>query len=117
MSKDVSTIVGRKRAAPAAQGDLRVVEVLAALLSHLDQGTRVDPDQYRLVVARLTGALEATPMSARLRGILTAYPAARDLYENTQYANAGLCLHAIDQSLATEQAAREALAKARGLPV
>ncbi len=88
---------------------LRVVEMLAGLLNHVEARPRPDPDQYRLVIARLGAALDGLKMDARLRAILAACPSAAELYENLNYAHAGLCLHELDQSLATEQLARECL--------
>jgi hypothetical protein len=53
--------------------------------------------------------VESGPALGRL---LDHYPAAAELYENVNYAHAGLCRTALDVSLAAEMRAREAIARA-----
>lgn len=114
MSRTDAPASSQPTLSPAGHLDaLRTVEMLAGLLTHIERQMRPDPHQYRVVVTRLSAALEAVSMDATLRAILTAHPSAAEIYENVHYAHAGLCLHGLDRSLATEQAARRAMDKAR----
>jgi hypothetical protein len=84
--------------------------VLAQMLERLDQSTQpVDAEQYRSVAGRLAAELEAAPRDAALEGVLEAFPAAAQLYENLNYRHADLCRSAMDASLAAELAARAAI--------
>ena len=84
----------------------RNLVLLARALDRLERsGDPVDPDQFRAVVARLTAELDATPRDA--------FPVVAELYENLNYAHAGLCRAALDAALAAELAARTAIDAAR----
>ena len=88
--------------------------VLAQMLERLDRSAQaVDAEQYRAVVARLAAELEAAPHDAKLDGVLEAFPAAAQLYENLNYQYAGLCRSPMDSALAAELAARAAIDGAR----
>lgn len=94
--------------------DLTSTRVLAALLERLEcSTTAVDGQQYQSVVSRLADALGQTEPGASLDAVLHEFPAASQLYENLQYAHAGLCRSALDPALAAEMQAREWIARAR----
>jgi hypothetical protein len=100
---------------PASPADLTVIRVLAALLERLEQSkVAVDAEQYRVVVARLLHELSAQASNPELMDILDAYPAAAELYENTNYQHAGLCRAALDTALAAERQATAVIAQAMG---
>lgn len=80
----------------------------AHLLERMEQG-EVDAAQYRDVVAHLRQELAAMPADADLDAILTAFPAAAEVYENLRYEWAGLCRTPLELSARTEQATRELL--------
>lgn len=88
--------------------------VLAQMLERLDRSTQaVDAGQYRTVATRLAAELEAAPREAALEGLLEAFPAAAQLYENLNYRHAGLCRSPMDAGLAAQIAARAAIDGAR----
>lgn len=101
-----------KTARPAAQPT--ALAVLAHLLERLERSpTPIDPHQYRDVVARLSAAMLAEPDLAALEAVLARLPAAAELWENLQYAHAGLCRQDLDSALAAESRARQVIAAAR----
>lgn len=96
---------------------LTVTHVLAELLERLDNSkVPVNPDQYRLVTARLAAALAGMPHNTGFSALLETHPAAAELYENLNYQHAGLCRSPLDLSLAAEIGARELIGKARQHP-
>lgn len=95
----------------------RNLVMLARMLERLDRSTvAVDPQQYRAVVGQLGEMLLAAPHDAALEAVLQASPATAELYENLQYAHAGLCRSPLDPALQAELAARDAIAAARKRP-
>lgn len=92
----------------------RNLVVLARVLDRLERSPQpVDPEQFRSVVARLAAELEAAPRDAGLDAVLETFPAVAELYENLNYAHAGLCRSALEPALAAELAARAAIESAR----
>ncbi|KAF1047054.1 hypothetical protein [Xylophilus sp.] len=87
--------------------------VLAGLLERLESRGPADAGQYRDVAARLARELADVPHDAALENLLNVSPAASAVYENIQYAAAGLCRAPIDVAVAAELRAREAIARAR----
>lgn len=88
--------------------------VLARVLDRLERSTDpVDPEQYRALAARITAELEATARHAGLEAVLETFPVVAELYENLDYAHAGLCRAALEPALAAELAARAAIDAAR----
>lgn len=91
------------------------VELLSLVrLAHLLQGVEhqtVDPHQYRLLVEKLSAELRQHQAHPALPTLLDHFPAASELYENLQYAHAGLCRAPLEASLQSELAARELLAR------
>lgn len=100
---------------PALADRHAVILPLAAMLQKLDMSSvAVDPAQYRSVVKRLSELLAATSLDPRLDGILGAYPAAAELYENLQYEHAGLCRSPLEASVDSEQRVKKLFAKVTG---
>lgn len=86
---------------------------MAILLERLERQPRAaSAEQYRDVVVRMGQLLaEAEPGDA-LNALLAVAPATAEIYENQQYAHAGLCRSPLDASLAAEKAAVAAIARA-----
>ena len=92
---------------------LQVLASLAQLLERLERTPQgLDAGQYRSVVQHITLELSNLPSEPMLQSLLSAFPATAELYENLRYEQAGLCLHPLETSLATESKARDALRKA-----
>lgn len=91
------------------------VELLSLVrLAHLLQGVEhqtVDPHQYRLLVEKLSAELRQHQAHPALATVLDHFPAAAELYENLQYAHAGLCRAPLEASLQSELATRELLVR------
>jgi hypothetical protein len=88
--------------------------VLARVLDRLERSTeRVDPEQFRSVVARLSVELLATARDAGLEAVLETFPSVAELYENLQYEHAGLCRSALEPAMQAEMAARAAIESAK----
>lgn len=102
---------------PSPAVDLAPVRVLAALLERLDNSQiPVDPAQYRSVVLHLEGAFRALPGSVGLGDLLSSHPSAAQVYENLNYAHAGLVRSPLEASLAAEGLARSAIQRAKSPP-
>lgn len=94
--------------------NLEILAMLAGLFERIERRTeRVDADQYQVLVERLKGALGADLPAEGLEAVLTLHPAVAELYENLNYAHAGLCRSPLGAAVAGETAAREALARVR----
>lgn len=99
------------------QHDLVPLRVLAALLDRLESSVvPVDPTQYANVVSHLSQALREVRAGAALGALLSAHPAAAELYENTQYEVAGLCRSPLDASMEAEQQAKAVIQRAMQSP-
>jgi hypothetical protein len=85
----------------------RTLLTLARLLDHLERQPAPPADQYRSVVQHLNLELAAIPPGEELDMLLQAFPATAELYENLQYAHAGLVRSDLDRSLQAELQARE----------
>lgn len=89
---------------------MAVVVTLARLLQRLEGSSEsVSPQQYRTVVERLSQELQRTPPGEAFDAVLSAFPAAAELYENLHYQNAGLCRSPLEGGLNAELKARELL--------
>ncbi len=86
---------------------------LAQLLEAVEHRP-VDPHQYQLLVGKLTAELRAHQGHVALAGLLNHFPAAAEVYENLQYAHAGLCRAPLEMSLTAELAVRDLLGRVRG---
>ena len=60
--------------------------------------------------------MSAMAPGAALARLLDHYPAAAEVYENLQYAHAGLCRSGLDAAMAAELRAKEAIDRAMGGP-
>ena len=87
----------------------------AQLLQALDgQGAGADPHQYRVLVQKIAAELQQHQAHEGLPALLDHLPAAAEIYENLQYAHAGLCRAPLEVSLTSELAARDLLARVKG---
>ena len=93
---------------------LQALAAMAVLLERLERTPRkATAEQYRGVVRTVAGLLaEAEPGDA-LNALLALAPATAEIYENQQYAHAGLVRSPLDAALAAEQAAVAVIARAR----
>lgn len=100
---------------PALPAALRDLAAMAALLERLDLNPHgsASAGQYRDVALRVRGLLADAPPGPMLDMLLAASPAAAALYENLQYAHAGLVRTPLEAALDAERAAGNAIAKAR----
>ncbi len=97
--------------------DFKVAVSLASLLQRVDANPQgIGAAQYRHLVLQLGQLLDQLPPGPPLQQLLSRFSAAALVYENRQYAAAGLCRSPLEQSLRSEQAARAAITKARALP-
>lgn len=86
----------------------RVLLTLAQLLERIERKlVPMAADQYRSVVDHLSKELADVPPGEDLDFLLQAFPATAELYENLQYAHAGLCRSPLDASLQAELQARD----------
>ena len=91
---------------------LETVIALARLLERVERApSSASPDQYRALVLQLQGALDEGLPTDALNAVLSAYPAAGEVYENMHYAVSGLSRSTLDRSVASEMAASQLLAK------
>ena len=88
----------------------RVLLTLAQLLERLERNiTPTSADQYRSVVQHLSQELGGAEPGEDLNALLDSFPATAQLYENLQYAHAGLCRSPLDASLAAELRAQDVI--------
>jgi len=91
---------------------LETVIALARLLERVERApSSASPDQYRALVLQLQGALDEGLPTDALNAVLSAYPAAGEVYENMHYAQSGLSRAALDASVASEMQASQLIAK------
>jgi hypothetical protein len=92
---------------------LETVIALARLLERVEAGAApVAPDQYRTLVRQLTVALSQEIPDDAMRIVLSAHPAAAEVYENMHYAQSGLSRQPLERSVGSEMMASQAIAKA-----
>ena len=93
---------------------LQTLAAMAALLERLEnQRTSASADQYRRVALQINTLLAAADPGDDLDKLLAVAPATAALYENQQYAHAGLCRAPLEAALNAELAAAAAIDKAR----
>ena len=91
---------------------LETVIALSRLLERVERApSSASADQYRALVLQLQGALDEGLPSDALNAVLSAYPAAGEVYENMHYAQSGLSRSTLDRSVASEMATSQLLAK------
>lgn len=94
-----------------------LVLTLAKLLERLERSAEpVGPEQYRSVVLHLVQELDAASTDPALPMVLDSHPATAELYENLNYAHAGLCRSGLESSLNAELRAKDVIDKARRRP-
>ncbi len=100
---------------PTLPPALRDLAAMAALLERLELNPHgsASAGQYRDVALRVRGLLADAPPGPMLDMLLAAAPATAALYENLQYAHAGLVRAPLDAALEAERAAAATIAKAR----
>ena len=96
---------------PAALQDLAAMAVLLERLER--QPRKASAEQYREVVQRVSQLLAEAEPGMALDALLSVAPAVAEIYENQQYAHAGLVRSPLDASLAAEKAAVAAIARAK----
>ena len=91
---------------------LQTLAAMASLLQRLDANPRsASAQQYRDVALQVQRLLDEAEPGALLDALLTAYPSAAEVYENLNYAQAGLCRSALEPALDAELAATALLAR------
>ena len=99
-----------------AKTNLTTVHVLAALLERLENSSvPIGAEQYRSVVLHLVNEFNEVS-DLGLGALLDAHPAAAQVYENVNYANAGLCRSSLEISLAAELQAKTTIERAMRSP-
>lgn len=104
---------------PQAADVAKALWGMAQLLQALEASPHgVHPEQYRQVVLRvehlLTQAQDA--QLPALDEVLRRFPAVAPLYENLNYAQAGLCRTPVDRAVQAEIATQEVLRRVRSGP-
>jgi len=93
---------------------LQDLAAMASLLQRLDGGPReATAGQYRDVARSVGSLLAQAEPGVALDALLAVAPSAAELYENLQYAHAGLCRAPLHLALNAELAATAAIDKAR----
>ena len=100
---------------PTLPHALRDLAAMAALLERLELNPHgsASASQYRDVALRVRSLLAEAPPGPMFDMLLSAAPATASLYENLQYAHAGLVRTPLEAALEAERAAAAAIAKAR----
>jgi hypothetical protein len=100
---------------PTLPPALRDLAAMAALLERLDVNPHgsASAAQYQVVARRVSALLAEAEPGPALEMLLQAAPATAALYENLQYAHAGLVRSPLEAALNAELAATAAIAKAR----
>lgn len=99
-------------------GRLKTAVLLAELMQRVEaRALTIGAEQYRRLALHLGSLLlaldEQPALAEALKALLDTFPAAATVYENQRYAQAGLCRHPLESSLASELKARELIARAR----
>ncbi len=95
-------------------GTFRTAITLAELLQRVEGAPdTIGASQYQALVTHLDALLAQLPPGDGLQRLLDTFPAAAMVYENRQYAYAGLCRAPLELSLNSELAAREAIEKVK----
>ncbi len=83
--------------------NLELVIGLARVLERVERSAvTVNADQYQLLVRQLKAALSQDLPHAALDAVLTALPAAAELYENMHYGQSGLSRSSLERSVSSE---------------
>ena len=99
-----------------SRAHLSVAFMLASLLERLEHSTLpVGAAQYRSIVGHLSSELGQLSGERDLTALLDRFPATAELYENLQYAQAGLCRSDLDAATRAELETQRTIAQARRL--
>ena len=91
---------------------LETAIALARVLERVERGIEpVTAEQYQVLVARVKAALSEELPEPALNAILTALPAAAEVYENLHYEFSGLSRSSLDRSVSSEMLTATLLAK------
>jgi len=94
---------------------LQALAATGMLLERLDRLPRsATAAQYREVALKAQQLLAQAQAGDDLNALLAALPAVSELYENLNYAHAGLCRSPLEAGLNAELAARASLRKTAG---
>lgn len=94
---------------------LQALAAMALLLQKLEQQPRqASAAQYQQLALKLGDLLARAEPGPVLDQLLSALPAAAELYENQRYEQAGLCRTPLQQALDTELAATALIRRVRG---
>jgi len=89
--------------APIVKSLLEALVALARLLERVDHGSQpIAAEQYRSLITRLKALLSEDLPADALKAILAHFPATAELYENLNYAHAGLVCAPLDQAIEAE---------------
>jgi hypothetical protein len=92
---------------------LETVIALARLLERVEATPApVGADQYRSLVRQLAVALSQEIPDDVLQAVLSAHPAAAEVYENMHYAQSGLSRSSLERSVSSEMLASQLIARA-----
>ena len=87
---------------------------LAELLQRVEASPHsIGARQYQHLAAHLGQLLDALASDGGLQQLLATFPSAATVYENRQYAHAGLCRAPLEASLNSELAARDLIERVR----
>ncbi|HEX2011088.1 MAG TPA: hypothetical protein VJN44_09150 [Roseateles sp.] len=93
---------------------LHSLAAMAALLERLDrQAGNASAAQYREVALRVGQMLELAEPNIHLDQLLALAPATAELYENLNYAQAGLCRSPLEAATEAELLTRQLIERAR----
>lgn len=94
---------------------LQSLAAMGILLERLERLPRTAaPSQYRDVVVQIQRLLYEAQPGVAFDALLASLPATAELYENLNYAHAGLCQSPPEAALSAELEARTAIAKSAG---
>jgi hypothetical protein len=103
--------------APTVKSKLETLVALARLLEKVDHSTQaLAADQYRSLIERVKALLADDLPADALNAIVAHFPATAELYENLNYAHAGLVRAPLEQAVEAERLALQAIARWRRVP-
>ena len=87
----------------SSHAKLETAIALARVLERVERGAEpVNAEQYQVLVARVKAALSEDLPEPVLNAILSALPAAAEVYENMHYRLSGLSRSPLDRSVSSE---------------
>jgi len=91
--------------------NLETAIALGRVLERVERGVeRVNAEQYQVLVARVKAALSEDLPEPALNAILSAMPAAAEVYENMHYQLSGLSRSPLERSASSEMLTAKLLA-------